>query len=126
MVVTELVKCLTNFVFVLDKFVDEDALKFMRRVDPARVKDLRILTGKTHIHKEFKEIFSAFQKELSNLGVKVQCRVLNDADEVEIHDKYLLSQNLVYITPPWNVIHKRLGEIVRIKNEEHIGSLRAS
>jgi len=44
--------------------------------------------------------------------------VLWDKDEKDIHDRSLISENLAYNTPPWKIIHKKLGDIIRIKDEE--------
>ncbi|MGQ9507605.1 MAG: hypothetical protein ACUVTB_07115 [Candidatus Bathycorpusculaceae bacterium] len=45
MKIEEFMKTLVDFVFVLDKRFDEDGLKFFRKLDPTKVKELRILMG---------------------------------------------------------------------------------
>jgi len=51
-----------------------------------------------------------------NKGISVEFRILNDKDAQEIHDRYLISDNAAYNTPPWNIIHKKLGDIKFIKD----------
>ncbi|MGQ9507606.1 MAG: hypothetical protein ACUVTB_07120 [Candidatus Bathycorpusculaceae bacterium] len=33
---------------------------------------------------------------MSNIGIKVQCRILDSQDEKDIHDRWLFSRNVVY------------------------------
>jgi hypothetical protein len=61
---------------------------------------------------------------MSNVGVNVQCRVIADIADSETHDRYILSQNLVYDTPPLNVINEKLGHMKRITDEKGIADLR--
>lgn len=116
--VFELMKNLTGTVLFLDKHFDENGFKFLRKLNPAKVTEIRVLMGKSHLSTDFKEIFKAFKDEMFYEGVKVQFRLLSDTDEIEIHDRYLISQNLAYNTPPWNIIHRKLGDIKRIKDIE--------
>ena len=118
MEIFELMKDLTGNVWLLDKHFDENGFKFLRKLDPTKVTEVKVLMGKAHLSKDFKEIYKAFRDEMCNVRVKVQFRVLSDIDETIIHDRYLISRNLAYNTPPWNIIHKKLGDIKRIKDME--------
>ena len=118
MEVFELMKSLNGIVLVLEKHFDENGFKFLRKLNPIKVTEIKVLMGKAHLSRDFKEIYKAFRDEMSNVGVKVQFRVLSDTDEIEVHDRYLISRNVAYNTPPWNIIHKKLGDIKRIKDIE--------
>jgi superfamily II DNA or RNA helicase len=124
MTVAGLMKRFEGIVSVLDKHFDEKGLKFLKEIDPTKVKELRILMGKSHLRREFKELYKAFEKEMMKARVRVQCRVVADADDSETHDRYIISQNLVYDIPPLNVINEKLGHITRITSEKDVADLR--
>ena len=48
---------------------------------------------------------------MSHHGVYVEFRFMNEADERVVHDRYLSSEDLVYNTPPWNIIDKKYGDV---------------
>ena len=89
----------------------------MIKINPAKVREVKILMGKSHMSRDFKEVCKAFAKEMANNGVQVECRILDDRDEAKIHDRYVVGRNLAYNTPPWNIIHQKLANIMRIKDE---------
>lgn len=124
MEVFKLMESLKGFVWILDKHFDEDGFKFLRRVDPSKVMEIKVLMGGSHLTKDFKDVYKAFRYEMSNLGVNVKFRVLNTTDEKKIHDRYLISEDVAYNTPPWNIINKKYGDIIRIMGKENIISKR--
>lgn len=74
--------------------------------------------SKVHLSRDYKDVFKAFKDEMANRGIIVELRILNEKDAEEIHDRYLLSEVLSYNTPPWNIIHKKLGDIMRIRDAD--------
>jgi len=124
MEVFRLMESLKGFVWILDKHFDENGFKFLRRVDPSKVREIKVLMGRSHLTRDFKEIYKDFQREMSNLGVNVEFRVLNAVDEIKIHDRYLISEDSAYNTPPWNIINKKYGDIIKIMGEENMISKR--
>ena len=103
-------------IMLFDKHFDEKGLKFLRRLQPSKVDTVRILTGRAHLSQDFKEVYGSFRKEMANEGISVELRVLNSDDEGCTHDRFLISRDFAYLTPPWNIVHEKLGEIVRIDN----------
>jgi hypothetical protein len=113
---TELIKGLRGSVQLLDKDLGFEALKFLSQVDTSAVKEVFILGGRSHFGTDLKEKCKAFKEEMRNRGVMVEIRILDTRDAQEIHDRYLVSDNAAYNTPPWNIIHKKLGDIKYIQN----------
>jgi len=116
--VFELMQTLNGSILLLDKHFDEKGFKFLGRLDPRLVSNVKILMSRDHLSRDFKDIFKAFKDEMDNKGVKIELRILDNEDAEKIHDRYIISKNLSYNTPPWNIVHKRLGDILRIKNVE--------
>lgn len=112
----ELIKGLKGFVQLLDKDLSVDALKFVQHIDASAVKEVFILGGRSHFGIDLKERCKAFKDEMRNRGIAVEIRILDIKDAQEIHDRYLISDNAAYNTPPWNIIHKKLGDIKYIQN----------
>jgi len=47
----DLMKILTGTVLILDKHFDENGFKFLKELEPSKVREIRILTGKSHLDK---------------------------------------------------------------------------
>lgn len=114
--IEELIKGLKGFVQLLDKDLSAEALRFLCQIDASAVKEIFILGGRSHLGTDLKERCKAFKNEMRNRGIVVEIRVLDAKDAQEIHDRYLISDGVAYNTPPWNVIHKKLGDIKYIPN----------
>lgn len=112
----ELIGTLKGVVQLLDKDFGEEAFKFLLKLDNTKVSHLLILGGKSHLGSSLKEAFTAFREEMKRRGIAVECRILDEVDSKDIHDRYLIAQGVAYSTPPWNIINKKLGDIRRIED----------
>ena len=101
---------------VLDKDFDTEGFKFFLKLDQNKVSALQILGGRSRLSSTLKEEYKSFKDEMQRRGITVKFRILDDKDAQEIHDRYLISAEVVYNTPPWNIINKKLGDIIRIKD----------
>jgi len=114
--IEELIKELKGSVQLLDKDFGVEALKFLRQIDASAVKEIFILGGRSRFGTDLKERCRAFIDEMRNIGIRVEIRILDAKDAQEIHDRYLIADGVAYNTPPWNIIHKKLGDIKYIPN----------
>jgi len=112
--VFSLVESLKGSVQILDKDINEGVFKFLIRLDDDRVDSVQILGGKSHFSPGLRDGYKAFKDELKNRGIAVEYRILDDSDARKIHDRYLIAQDVVFNTPPWNIIHRKLGDIIKI------------
>jgi hypothetical protein len=112
----QLMGSLKGPVQLLDKDFGEDGFKFLLKLTPLHVNKLQILSGKSRLDSNLKDVYKAFKEEIQRRGIHVEFRILNDVDALEIHDRYLIAQGIAYNTPPWNIIHKKLGDIRRIED----------
>ena len=112
----ELMSTLKGVVQLLDKDFDEGAFKFLLKLDNSHVNKLQILSSKSRLDSSLKDAYSAFKEEMKRRGITVEYRILDDEDVKEIHDRYLVAQGIAYNTPPWNIIHKKLGDIIKIED----------
>lgn len=114
----KLMSSLRGPVLLLDKDFSEEGFKFLQKLDPSRTKKAQILGSRSRLSSALKEMYKAFKIEMQNRGITVDFRILDDKDSKEIHDRYLISRDAAYNTPPWNIIHKKLGDIKKI--EDHM------
>ena len=112
----QLMGSLKGVVQLLDKDFGEEGFKFLLKLSPLRVNKLQILSGKSRLNSNLKDVYKAFKDEMQRRGISVEFRILSDEDSLEIHDRYLIAQGIAYNTPPWNIIHKKLGDIRRIED----------
>lgn len=110
----QLISGLRGHVQILDKDFGEEGFPFLSKLTPLHVNKLQILAGKSRLSTNLKQLYKAFKEEMQQRGIYVEFRILSDKDAQEIHDRYLIAQGVAYNTPPWNIIHKKLGDIRRI------------
>jgi len=114
----DLMEKLKGPILLLDKHFNAKGFMFLRRLDATLVSNVKLLTSRACLKRDFKEIFKAFKEEMANQRINVELRILDARDAEKVHDRYLMSSNLSYNTPPWNVVHKTLGDIIRINDVE--------
>jgi hypothetical protein len=110
----EVIGNLRGNVDVLDKDFDAEGFKFFMKLDPAKATKLRILGGKSRLGPTLREEYKAFRNELQKKGILVEFRIPDDKDAAAFHDRYLISDEIVYSTPPWNIINQKYGDIKSI------------
>jgi len=120
MKIKQLLRNLHGSILILDKHFSSECFTFFKDINPQHVTDIKFLIGRAHLNKDFKSVYKAFKDEMARKNIKVEARLLNEEDEKEIHDRYLISENAAYNTPPWNTINKKLGHIKKIKNVKEI------
>lgn len=107
----ELIGNLKGTIEVLDKDFDAEGFKFFLKLDENKVTALKILGSKSRFGSTLKEEYKAFRQELQKRGISVEFRIPDDRDAVDFHDRYLISDEVVYGTPPWNIINKKYGDV---------------
>jgi len=107
----QLIAKLEGTVQLLDKDLDMSALVFLLQLDPSKARKVQILSGRSHLSRAFKEECRALISEMNYKGIVTEIRILDGKDAQEIHDRYLVSDQVAYNTPPWNVIHRKLGDV---------------
>ena len=95
----------------MDKDLDINALTLLLRLNSSLARKVQILSGRSHLSRAFKEECRAFISDMNYKGIAAEIRILDDKDAQEIHDRYLVSDHVAYNTPPWNVIHRKLGDV---------------
>lgn len=112
----ELIGNLNGPLKILDKDFDIEGFKFFYKLDPSKVREVQILRSRSRLGQTLKEECKEFLDEMRNREIVVEIRILDEKDAIDIHDRYLISPEVVYNTPPWNVINKKLGDILRVEN----------
>lgn len=116
--VYEMIKNLEGTVVILDKDFGYEGLNFFKNLNPTKVKQLKILISKSYLGRKLRIEYKAFHEEMKNAGIIILLRILNDEDASIIHDRYLIDNSKAYNTPPWNIIHKKFGDIKRIEDRK--------
>lgn len=82
-------------------------------IDPAVVREIRILSGPANIDDKAKRDFSRFKGELAMKSIAAEWRVMRDF----AHDRYIVSKNSCYNVPPINSLLKgSYSEILETPN----------
>lgn len=75
-------------------------------IDSARVREVRILSGRDNVDYRAKDDFRRFYDELKRKCVFAEWRILHRDDCGLIHDRFILSKNSCYNVPPINSLLK--------------------
>lgn len=88
--------------------------------DGTKINEIKMLMGKTsNVNEKMKNEFNRFKKEMEIRGIKIECRVIIDKTLFhDIHDRWIISENVTYNLPPINSIYK--GQYSEIKITEQI------
>lgn len=83
-------------------------------IDPALVREVRILSGPANVDQRAKHDFTRFREELSNKGIAAEWRILREFS----HDRFIISKNRCYNVPPINsLLRGQYSEISQTPNE---------
>lgn len=83
-------------------------------IDPALVREVKILSGPANVNQGAKHDFNRFGKELSNKGISAEWRILREFT----HDRFIISKKSSYNVPPLNsLLRGQYSEISRTPNE---------
>lgn len=107
----EVIGNLNGDIRVIDRNFDVEGFMFFTKLNPAKATKLRILGGKSRLDSTLRREYKAFRSEMQKRGIQVEFRILSDDDAASLHDRYLITDEIVYNTPPWNIIHKKYGDV---------------
>jgi len=87
-------------------------------INPALVREVRILSGPANIDKRAKHDFTRFHEELSNKGIDAEWRILRGFS----HDRFIINKNVCYNVPPINsLLQGQYSEISQTPNKPPFG-----
>ncbi len=116
--------CLENcedFFYWFDKQFSSKGFEPLSDVmDGNKISEVKLLMGKTtNVNEKMKKDFLRFKKEMAIRGIKSECRVILDKSLYHnIHDRWIISKNVVYNIPPVNSIYQ--GQYAEIKKTDII------
>lgn len=82
-------------------------------IDPAVIREIRILSGPANVDERAKKDFARFTGELANKSISADWRILKEFS----HDRYIISRNSCYNVPPINsLLRGSYSEILSTPN----------
>ena len=112
--IRQVIRSCRGFVWWLDKHFDKKGLEpLSEECDGNVVSEIRILSGTAQVNESAKRDFELFQREMLSKNIRSEWRVILDVATLgQIHDRFIISQQIVYNVPPVNSIFKgQLAEI---------------
>ncbi|MDA0525798.1 hypothetical protein [Methanococcoides alaskense] len=108
-----------GYIWWLDKHFGAKGFEpLVESVDANKVEHIKILTGNPHIDEKMKNDFKRFKEEMKNRGIDAECRVILDKGTFhDIHDRWIISKDLIYNVPPINSIYKGQFSEINITNK---------
>ena len=102
-----LTKC-NGYIWWLDKHFDSKGFEpLIESIDANKIDHIKILMGNTNVNQKMKKDFKRLNEEFNMRGIDIECRViLNKSNFHEIHDRWIITNDIVYNVPPINSIYR--------------------
>lgn len=98
-------------------FTKNGLVALIEEVDPAKIKEIRILSGLKQTNEILRNLYKKFKEELEGKGVKVSFRIITDNFVSNIHDRWIISSGICFNVPSINTIDR--GQFSEIKITEN-------
>ncbi len=82
------------------------------------VSKITVLTSHDMLDAHFGENYRDIGTELSNKGIGIEVRIMDNADAADQHERFMFDDESAYKIPPLNIIHKKSEHITRISRRE--------
>jgi hypothetical protein len=106
---------------IVDKHFNSVALANFHRLSEKSITNftkITILTSKEMMDSSFGNDMIDFRNEVTEAGVGLEVKLMDDKDTVEQHERLILDDKIAYKIPPFNIINKRSEHITRINYDE--------
>lgn len=102
----QILRACEDFIWWAEPHLNHKALEpLAAEVDPSAVRSIRLLSGPMAIDDTTRRDWSRFRREMSEVGIDAQWRVLAKG-AVPFHDRYLLGAGQAWNVPPVNTVFK--------------------
>ena len=113
----QLFPAMSGHLRIVDKHFNSVALtNFHRLVDKnmSNFTKVSVLTSKEMMDTSFNSNLTDFKNELSDMGVGIEVKLMDDKDAVDQHERIMMDDRIAYKIPPFNIINKRSEHITKI------------
>jgi hypothetical protein len=105
-------------IYWIDKYFSKVGLDWLSEsLNIEKVKEIKILMSLEKVDKIILSLYKDFKKELKNSGVNCELRVIDSKLNTNIHDRWIISENLCYNIPSTDTIARgQYSEVKRTVN----------
>jgi len=117
--IRDIISSCEKHIYWVDKYFSRAGLDWLSEsLNTSKVKDLRILMSLERVDKRFLSLYKDLKKELKSDGIKCELRVIaNNKLNADIHDRWIISENLCYNMPSTDTIARgQYSEVKRTAN----------
>ncbi len=118
-VIRDVINSCEKHIYWVDKYFSRAGLDWLSEsLNTSKVKDIRILMSSEKVDKKLLSLYKDLKKELKSDGIKCELRVISDNKlNADIHDRWILSENLCYNIPSTDTIARgQYSEVKRTAN----------
>jgi hypothetical protein len=106
---------------VIDKHFNSAGLNNLSRLIDGYTSNftrITVITSKEMQDSKFSASASEFEKEMGEMGIPTEVRVMDQKDAAEQHERLLMDDSVAYKIPPFNIINKKSEHIIKVKSAE--------
>jgi hypothetical protein len=111
----EIIRQCEKYIYWVDKYFTRKGLEYLvEEVSEKDINTIKILSGTAQTTSKLRKDFGKFQEEMRHKGINAELRILTTGLLRDIHDRWLITQNQVFIIPSINTIGRgQYAEIVQ-------------
>jgi len=116
--IRDIISSCEKHIYWIDKYFSKIGLDWLSEsLDTGKVKDIKILMSLEKVDKIILSLYKDFKKELRGAGVNCELRVIDSKLNTDIHDRWIISENLCYNIPSTDTIARgQYSEVKRTAN----------
>lgn len=117
-VIREIISSCEKYIYWVDKYFSRAGLDWLSEsLNTSKVKNIKILMSSEKLNDKFISLYKDLREELKNNGVQCELRVIDNKLGADIHDRWIISENLCYNMPSTDTVARgQYSEVKRTKN----------
>ena len=103
--IRDVISSCEKYIYWIDKYFSKAGLDWLSEsLNISGVKNIKILMSSEKADEKFISLYKDLKKELKGDGVKCELRVIPDNLKANIHDRWIISENLCYNMPSTDTV----------------------
>lgn len=115
-------KSCDEYIYWIDKYFSKKGLELLTESISSKIKKIKIIMSIDKADDNFRSLFKAFKKEMSNKNINCELNVIIDPKiKSTIHDRFIITKYDAYNIPSPDIIARgQLSEISKSGNKEQL------
>ena len=116
--IRDIISSCEKYIYWVDKYFSRAGLDWLSEsLNTSKVKNIKILMSSEKLNEKFISLYKDLREELKNDGIQCELRVIDNKLGADIHDRWIISENLCYNMPSTDTVARgQYSEVKRTPN----------